>query len=299
MDRRQFLTAAGTAGGIVLLGGGFYARQAYARGRLSQELVDKAKPLLSGKARKELDALPNLAREDIRRYFDGVCLNVNAFAAEVCSPEFIDKLRQRRRKEEQHELVVQAFTRHTGMTDVQVMERVGAVAEAVGKQLDDNWLACCRELADDWNIVIDNYHSSVTADELSQHMAPVLERGLSEALRDAQRAGLKPILGGSIAEVGKSSLLLMSVSQEPGYSGLPAFAASGLRDAFESFLARVRDRSGEVQQAVTDRIAAAGNRMSLEFQKEVRARIQGLHRWQEQAVAEAAGREAEKLIRIL
>jgi hypothetical protein len=47
-------------------------------------------------------------REDIRRYFDGVCLSVNAFAAEVCSPEFTDKARQRRK--EQHEPIVQAFT---------------------------------------------------------------------------------------------------------------------------------------------------------------------------------------------
>src|SRR5262245_58614782 len=62
MDRRQFLTAAGTAGGLVLLGGGFYARQAYARGRLSQELLDKAEPLLSSKSSKELDALPSPAR---------------------------------------------------------------------------------------------------------------------------------------------------------------------------------------------------------------------------------------------
>lgn len=298
MDRRQFLTAVGTAGGLVLLGGGFYARQAFARGRLSQELLDKAEPLLGGKDRKELDSLPTLAREDMRRYFDGVCLNVNAFAAEVCTPEFADRVRQRRTVD-QHELVVQAFARHTGMTDVQVLDRVQSVADRVGKELDQGWTTCCTALADNWNLVINGYQSRVTADELTARMAPLLQRGLEDALRDARKAGLKPILGASAAEVGKSSVLLMSLSEEPGYRGLPAFVAASLQDAFESFLAHVRDRSGEVQQAVTDRIAAAGNRMSLEFHKEVRTRILELHRLQKQAVADAAGREAEKLIRIL
>src|SRR5262249_35475916 len=97
----------------------------------------------------------------------------------------------------------------------------------------------------------------------------------------------------------KSCLLLMAASEEPGYQGMPAFAASPLQSAFEGFLSRLRDRSGEVQRTVTDRIASAGNRMALEFHKEVKARIQELHRWQENAVLQAAQREAEKLIRIL
>ena len=46
-------------------------------------------------------------------------------------------------------------------------------------------------------------------------------------------------------------------------------------------------------QAWEERIAAAGNRMSLAFQKEVRSRIEALHAWQHSAVAEVADRVAE------
>lgn len=299
MDRRQFLTAAGSAGGLVLLGGGFYARQAYARNRLSRELIDQAQSTLADKNRMELETLPTTAREDMRRYFDGVCLNVHSFAVEVCSVEFMDKARQRRRREDQHELVVQTFARHTGMTEVQVLDRVNAVAERIGQQLDAHWASCCRDLADGWNLVTKGFNTHVTGDELTKRMGPLLERGLQDALRDARKAGLKPILGDATTEVSKSALLMISVSQEKAYRGLPMFAASTLDGVFESFLVRLRDRSGEVQQAVTDRIAAAGNRMSVAFQKEVRSRIEALHQWQQQAVAAAADREAEKLIRIL
>jgi len=299
MDRRQFLTGVGTAGGLVLLGGGFWARQAYARGRLSQELLDKSEPFLTTKARKELEELPVIAREDMRRYFDGVCLNVNPFAAEVCSADFADTIRQMSRKDAQHQFVVQEFARHTGMTEAQLLDRVGSVAGKIGQELDGNWTTCCGDLAKDWNLVIKNYNVSVTGSELTERMTPLIENGLHEAMQQARKAGLKPILSGATIDAGKAALLLMAASDKPGYEGMPAFAADTLHSVFESFLLRVRDRSGEVQRAVTDRIAAAGNKMSLEFQKEVRARIQELHKWQKQAVTEAANREAEQLIRII
>ena len=72
MNRRKFLSGAAGAGGLLLLGGGFWARQAIARDRLRRELVRVSAPVLTAKAHKELLTLPTQAREEMRRLLEEI-----------------------------------------------------------------------------------------------------------------------------------------------------------------------------------------------------------------------------------
>src|SRR5690242_417182 len=156
MDRRRFLSGAAAGGGLLLLGGGLWARQAYARNSLRRQLVRAAAPVLTAKAHQELLTVPRQAREEMRRYFHGLCLNVHDFVEEVCAPEFADRLEERPAPEARQELVLLAFMRHV-CTEEQVLGRVGELADLLGRGLDRNWAACCTELANRWDLSVREY----------------------------------------------------------------------------------------------------------------------------------------------
>jgi hypothetical protein len=298
MNRRTFLSGAAGAGGLLLLGGGFWARQAIARDRLRRELVRVSAPVLTAKAHKELLTLPTQAREEMRRYFHGVCLNVHGFVEEVCSPEFADRLAERSTPQEQQELVLLAFMRQV-VTEAQVLNRVQVIAEDISQDLDRNWAAACGELADKWDASIKEYRAAVSATELTDRLTPLVQAGLRQALAEAHAGGRPTILADVAGAVGKSALLMLPLAEQAPWLGWPLFAVLALKPVFESFIARVRDRSHDLQWAVTDKLAQLGNRMGSEFENEVRTRIADLHRWQDQAVDGAAGQQAERLIRLL
>jgi hypothetical protein len=298
MNRRKFLSGAAGAGGLLLLGGGFWARAAYARDQLRRELVRLSAPVLTAKAHKELLTLPGQAREEMRRYFHGVCLNVHGFVEEVCSPEFAARLSERSTAEEHQELVLLAFMRQVA-TEAQVLNRVQLIAEDISQDLDRNWAAACTELADKWDASIKEYRAAVSGTELTDRLTPLVQAGLRQALQEAQAAGQRTLLGDVGAEVSKSALLLVPLAAQAPWLGWPLFAVLALKPVFEYFIARVRDRSRDLQWAVTDKLAQLGNRMGSEFENEVRTRIADLHRWQDGAVDAAAGQQAGQLIRLL
>jgi hypothetical protein len=298
MNRRKFLSTAATAGGVALLGGGFWARQAYARGRLSRELIRQSAPVLTAKAHQELLTLPARAREEMRRYFHGVCLNVHGFVQEVCSPDFADRLADCTSSQQQQELVLLAFMREVA-TEAQVLNRVQVIAEDVSADLDRNWASCCTELANKWDASLREYRTTVTANELTDRLAPLLQAGLRQAVEQAASGNRRLALDATLAEVSKSALMLVPLSAEAPWLGWPLFAVLALKPVFEYFIGRVKDRASDLQWAVSDKLAQLGNRMGSEFEGEVRNRITDLHRWQDQAVAGAAEQQAAQLIRLL
>jgi hypothetical protein len=298
MNRRKFLSGAAGAGGLLLLGGGFWARQAYARDRLRRELVRLSAPVLDAKARKEFLTLPPQAREEMRRYFHGVCLNVHGFVDEVCSPEFAARLSERSTPQEQQELVLLAFMRQVA-TEAQVLNRVQVIAEDISLDLDRNWAAACTDLADKWDASLREYRAAVSATELTDRLTPLVQAGLRQALAQAEADGQRTFLDDVAGAVGKSALLLVPLAAQAPWLGWPLFAVLALKPVFEYFIARVRDRSHDLQWAVTDKLSQLGNRMGSEFENEVRTRLADLHRWQDQAVDSAAAQQAEHLIRLL
>jgi hypothetical protein len=298
MNRRKFLSASATAGGLLLLGGGFWARQAYARSQVRRELVQLSAPVLTAKAHKELLTLPSRAREEMRRYFHGVCLNVHGFVQELCSPEFADRLATCTAPEQQQELVLLAFMREVA-TEAQVLNRVQVIAEDVSTDLDRNWAECCGALASKWDASLKEYRTAVTATELADRLTPLLQRGLRQALAEAEASGRRPPLGDTLSAVGKSALLLVPLATEAPWLGWPLFAVLALKPVFAYFIDRAKDRAHDLQWAVSDKLAQLGNRMGSEFEAEVRNRITELHRWQDRAVEGAAEQQAAQLVRLL
>jgi hypothetical protein len=298
MNRRKFLSASATAGGFLLLGGGFWARQAYARSQVRRQLVQLSAPVLTAKAHKELLTLPSRAREEMRRYFHGVCLNVHGFVQEVCSPEFAERLAGCGTPAQQQELVLLAFMREVA-TEAQVLNRVQVIAEDISADLDRNWAECCTDLAGKWDASLKEYHTAVTATEMADRLTPLLQRGLRRALAEAKASGRRPVPAESVAQVGKAALLLVPVAAEAPWLGWPLFAVLALKPVFAYFIDRARDRAHDLQWAVSDKLAQLGNRMGAEFEAEVRGRLAELHRWQDRAVEGAAEQQAAQIVRLL
>jgi hypothetical protein len=298
MDRRTFLRRAVPAGGVLLLGGGFWAHQAYGRSKLRRELIRLANPLLTTKAHDELLNLPVRAREEMRRYFHGVCLNVHDFVAEICSPPFAERLAECTAPAQQQEQVLLAFMRQV-VTETQVLNKVQLIAEDISHDLDRNWATCCGELANKWDLSIKEYRTTVTATELTDRATPLVQNGIRQALARARSATQRPALGEMAGDVGKAALLLLPVAAAAPWIGWPLFAVLALKPVITYFVDQVRDRSRELQWAVSEKLAYLGNQMGAEFENEVRLRIADLHKWQDQAVEKAAQQQAEQLIRLL
>jgi hypothetical protein len=298
MDRRTFLSGTATAGGLVLLGGGFWARQAYARSQFTHELVRGANPILTTKAHKELLELPARAREEMRRYIHGVCLNVPGFVEEVCSRDFAERLLARPNLQQQQELLLVAFMREV-VTEAQVLNRVQVIAEDISRDLDRNWAACCEELAQKWDVSVKEYRISVTANELDERMTPLVQRGIRQALEQARTTVQKPALSDLPDAIGKSAMLLLPITLQAPWVGWPLFLVQVLKPVFAYLVGQIKDRTHDLQFAVTDKLSLLGNRAGSEFENEVRLRISDLHKWQDGAVKAAAQQQAEQLIRWL
>jgi len=298
MDRRTFLSGAATAGGLVLLGGGFWGRQAFARSQFTQELVHAANPILTTKAHKELLELPARAREEMRRYIHGVCLNVHGFVEEVCSADFAARMASRTSLQQQQELLLVAFMREV-VTEAQVLNRVQVIAEDISRDLDRNWAACCEELAQKWDVSVKEYRIAVTAEELGNRLTPMVQRGIRQALEQGRSAVQKPARSDLPDEIGKSAMLLLPVMLQAPWAGWPLFFVQVLKPVFAYLVDRVKDRAHNLQFAVTDKLSQLGNRCGAEFDNEVRLRIGDLHKWQDGAVEAAARQQAEQLIRWL
>src|SRR5262245_38493655 len=298
MNRRTFLATAGTGGLLALIGGGFWARQALARSQIQQELNAQADPILTGYAVKELRDLPGRAREEMRRHFHGLCLNVHEFTAAVCAADFPERLARQPSPQAQQELLVSLFLTHVA-TPTQILNRVQLVAEEISQDLDRNWAACCGELSDQWNLVLRDDRHRLDAKDLTDRMTPLVGDSIRQVLEQAKAAGQPVALKEVLGEVGKSALLLLPLAAVVPWLGWPLFVVLAVKPVFEVFIQQARDRSAILQATVTDKLSQLGNRVGSEFENEVRLRLADLHRWQRQAVDTAARQQAEQLVRLL
>jgi hypothetical protein len=91
MNRRRFLRE-GIAGGAMAVGaGGFLlVRRSNARAEMNSRLLNDALPPLTSSSLRELQTLPVRAREEVRRFFHGKCLNVESFISHICSGHPLD-----------------------------------------------------------------------------------------------------------------------------------------------------------------------------------------------------------------
>src|SRR5262249_4212059 len=155
------------------LGGGIWGRQAYARGVLSDRLMQGADPVLAAKARKELlgdpatnaPGLPADNREKVRAYFHEICVKVPNFVEEINTDDFANGLARCQTRQQQQEKLLWAF-RTNVVKEGEVLDKVQTLAVNLTRTLDANWSACCGELADRWGVLVKDYRVPVTAEDL-------------------------------------------------------------------------------------------------------------------------------------
>lgn len=293
--RRRFLSAAASVGAVSAAGGAVLARRAYAQNKLKHELVQSAIPMLTTKNQIEMGSLPSTAREEIRDFFHGVCLNSHRFAAHVSSHPFRQKLYNAERESDRQQLMLLAFE-STVCGHSEVVNRLWVIAEEAAAEINRNWEICCKDLSERWNANLAHYGKAIDSKSLVDQMNGMIRDCLSQTLQVAQTADRRPALRETADDIVLSALLLSPVFVVSPWAGWPVFAATALAHAFEYVCGLLHDPTPDVQAAVSTRLALLGNRAGSELEAEMRSRLAQLHQWQETAVMQAAAERAGQLL---
>ncbi|MDY3560381.1 hypothetical protein R5W23_001615 [Gemmata sp. JC673] len=303
MERRQFIKQ-GLAGGALALGAGgtLFARRSYGRDTLSKEMVDDAMPAFQTGANKGLNALPGRAREQIYTYFHGVCLNCQGFVAHITSKAFGERISRCGSKAEKELCFNEAFVTYTDASADAILRQIDIIATDIGGELDHEWNTYCADLSVKWKTRIGGRGTGFSADELTQRMSGLVRTGLEDALQQTSANHQNTALGNTIGAIGKSAVKLLPLVKlgKVGVAiAIPAFFILAAKHCWDYSMARLDDRRGEYQTAITDRISNMAARIGTEFEKDVRQRITDLHTWQESSIRETAERVAQEKIGLL
>ncbi len=299
MHRRRFLRE-GVAAGVLAAGaGGFlFVRRGQARAAVAAGLLADALPPLAATYSKELNALPARGREEIQRYFHGRCVNVEGFVSHVCSDAFAERLGLCRTPDEREGCVLHAFFGRVA-TEAEILNQVQTTAAEVGRELDAAWDAYCAETSAKWDARVRGDGPVLAAGELADRLGATVRAELEQAARQPLSAGRRPAVGETIGKIGESAVLLLPVvryGQLGLQVGIPVFFLFAAKHVWDYVLARLDDRRGDCQAAISGRLALLGNRVGAEFEQELRRRLTDLHTWREGSVRAAADRLAEERV---
>ncbi|HVX14164.1 MAG TPA: hypothetical protein VHC22_23460 [Pirellulales bacterium] len=298
-DRRLFLKKITRASSGVVVGGTLlsarFLQQAHARYALKGELLGKSLPLLNDKEAEELAHLPQKAQDDIRQYFHGVCLNVHGFTERVCSNGFAEKLKSCASDEQKHALLNVAFSQKVA-TGIEVLNRVDVIAGEIGAELDRNWSKLCGQLNDSWKLTLKSAMPSDQRLDLVAVTQDTILQSLGDARSRAYPLGQRPALSETISEIGKAAILLLPVAAGEPQVAFPWFLIRALVSAWSYVLGRLAHPAADYQLAITEHLAALGNRVAAECEQEVRRRIADLHTYQQQAIDVAATKKVNQII---
>ena len=295
--RRAFLKRSlAAAGGVALLGGGVGLRRVHAVHRLGSEMMKEADPLISTREQRELDGLPSQARNQIRRYVHGLCLDCYQFAEEVCSAPFQDRLNNIADFEQRQQYVYLSFNKHV-LNETQFVNRIRTIAKKVGSELDENWIACCAGVAEKWGVALRPYETGFGCEDLKRMAEPMIRSQLTAAIQDATTRSSQPTFVDLSSGIGVSAVMLFPVMVDSPYLGMPKFAMSAFfRPLFEYLTGLFRSRRANVQSLVTGRLKLLSERLGPKFEQEVRRRIADLHYWQYRAVKTVAHEQAGRTV---
>jgi hypothetical protein len=301
LSRRELLTKGGAVvvGGLGL-GGILWGRRTYAVDSLEQEMLAKTAPITTATAHDEMLALPPKAREEIRLFFDGVCLDVHSFVSEVCSQGFVERLGACPSNIQRHQLMALEFEQHVVTTD-EILNRVRVIAEEVGTELDRNWARCCTQIAQAWGVPLRMYDAALSGDRLAASVEPEIREQIDQVIQRTMTAVRRPAFGDVPVKIGESALLLLPLAVfAPPHVVLPIFVGVALKHIIDPMIAwLVQSDPRDVQRDVSARMALLGNRAGAEFEREVRRRIADLHNWREAALQKVARTKAETSVQWL
>jgi hypothetical protein len=298
MNRRRFLGESLASGSLALAAGGYLLfRRSQARAAVTLQMLDDALPPLAANGLHEFNTLPGRAREEIRRYFHGKCLNVEGFVTHICSNSFAEVIGRCRTQEEREACFLQAFCGRIA-TEAEIRNQVETIAAEVGSELDLGWDQYCSEMSARWNSRVRAYGRPLALDELAPRLDGMLRTELSQAVHEALLANRKPALGETIGKVGTAAILLLPVFESIGLA-LPLFVILAARPVWEFVSARLEDRRGDQQAAISGRLALLGNRVGTELEREVRERLTDLHSWQERSIRQLATHLAQERVGLI
>jgi len=252
-------------------------------------------PMMARKAPHELTTLPSRAQEDMRRYFHGRCLNVHGFLEEICSVTFGEKLAACRDKKGRHQLLTLAFESKV-VAESAVLSHVDIVAQEIGQELDQGWHSCCQHVAENWQMSLDVDGGEMTGNRLSASAEPLIVRELSAMRRSAYPIGQRPAFSQMAKSIGTSAIGLLPVAAVSRQLALPLFLLAALEPIWQYVVGQLQHRPVAYQRAITSRLSLLGNRVGMEFRREVKQRVADLHAWQEQALRQTAARYAEQAV---
>lgn len=311
VNRRRFIRESVACGAVALGAGGvLFIRRSQARDAVAESMVNDALPPLTTSAARGLNTLPGRARDEIKRYFHGKCLNVAAFVSHVCSSEFAERLGSCRTPDEKEACFLQSLCARVA-TETEILGQVETIATEIGSELDDEWTTYCVEMSLKWNTRIQGYGPALAADELTNRLSENIRTDLSQAARIAMSGNQRPAIGETIGKIGHSALLLLPLSKvSVAMTGsaiavlsnpfvLPVFVIMAARHVWVYIRGRLDDRRGEYQAAISSRLALFGNRVGGEFEREVRQRITDLHTWQENSIRATAHRLAKERVGLI
>jgi hypothetical protein len=293
----------GLVGGALVLGSGglLFARRSHAREALTSEMLNDALPTLAVGAARGLGSLPARARDEIKRYFHGKCLNVEGFVSHICSDEFRERLGRCRTPDEKEACFLQVFSSRVAR-EGEVLNWVETIATEIGDELDSEWAAYCTEVSLKWNTRVGEYGTSLRGDELSSRLGNLIRNDLRQAALLGKSGNHQPAVGETIDKVGRSAVLLlplMRFGQAGLVVGVPVFFLLAAKHVWDYAMSQLEDRRGDYQAAISSRLALLGNRVGGEFEREVRQRISDLHTWQERSIRETATRLAEERVGLI
>lgn len=301
-NRREFVAAASKYTAPVLVGaaflGGRILYQRNARAALRTEMIGTAIPVLAEKSLQELNEYPSAARNEIRDYFHGACLNVHDFAEEVCSIGFVEKLGACSTEEGKHRLLDLAFGQKV-LTGVEVVNRVELIAKEMGTRLDANWNVCCKRMAESWNVALHKRDSTREMGELAAKTEPMILASLQQARDQAYPLGQRPSLGATFKQIGESAIRLLPVAIAEPKVAFPIFVVRALSHLWDWLVGWLSHPQAAIQEAVSTQLALLANRVGAEFEREMRKRIADLQQWQEGAIHDVAVRTADSTIGLL
>lgn len=303
MQRRQFLRQ-GLVGGAIAIGAGgvLFFRRDQVRADVTARLLDEAMPSLTANGAAELSDLPLRAREEIRRYFHGVCLNVAGFVSHVTSDDFASRFARCSIQSDRDACLTDAFCRRVA-SETEILARVETIANEVGSELDRGWSTFTTTLAPKWNTRLSAYNRPLVATEITSRLDGIVHSEVLQAARIGSSAGQRPALGETAGKLGESAVLLLPLARGLGsvapHVVIPMFVVLAAAHVWEYVSAQLIDRRGDYQAAISGRVALIGNRVAGEFEREVRRRIADLQTWQERAVREIANRLAAERIGLL
>jgi hypothetical protein len=302
MNRRRFLRESVAGGTLAVAAGGFlFVRRSSARSALTSRLLDEALPPLTANSSKELNGLPARARNELKRYFLGRCLNVEGFVSLICSKEFAERLGRCPTPDAREACFLQSFCSHVAPA-AEIMNEVDTIAAELGAELDAAWSVYCHETIGKWNARMLSYGPRLAMDEFTDQLDGYIRADLARAARQGVSEIQRPAVGETIGKIGESAVLLLPVVEYGALGlqvGIPLFFLLAAKHVWDYAMAQFEDRRGDYQSAISGRLALLGNRVGAEFEREVRLRISDLHTWRERSIRENAARLAEERVTLI